>query len=683
LLTGAQLAFSEQDLFNGSYPLVVAALSRLEQTAPLTQRCLTNPCSHFVACCASSPIASALRSAPIANLTVLEPTQEAALIPVIRLAREACQSRQALTRCSSPLSSILGFARLVLNTQLSSSQREYLEGILSSAQAVKKQLGPLPAAAQAQRSNWLLTQRPGLPGPPLRILVADDNAVSQALAVLVLEEQGHEITLAGDGEAVLALLQEQSFDLILMDVLMPRLDGYLTTRAIREQERDSQRRMPVIAVTAHGREGDAEMCLAAGMDGFVAKPIQQEDLFEVMQRVLGWSDEQPAANDQRILNRQGLERRLGGREDQLHRVIRQFLEMLPRQLDEVYQSFSRGDQEALTSSLHRLKCSALAFEAPRILDPISRLELAARRPLGLAESGTVLANLRRELDQLTRELIELDRSLTQTESSARLPLPSNWPGLDRPLRVLLAEDNPVNQTLVLTLLEEQSCDIELAENGQQAVDACAAGPFDVILMDVQMPILDGLEAMALIRQREVPQGRYTPIVVMTASTRDGDGSEYLAAGASHFLCKPIQEDDLLAVLQNIVSHQVPIVAPHPESDIVDVEALGQRLQYKLERLARLSQVFNQVLPGHLSDLQEAVARGRGRDLEASAHRFKTTLKTIEARTTLGLAQQLEAMGRADRLEGSQQILETISLQSRQIQLKLEQLLAEAAILAQL
>lgn len=592
--------------------------------------------------------------------------QPEALKTVLSLALANQRLKLTRQRTTRPISAILGFARLALNTQLNRTQREYLEAIFRSAQEV------LPPAGKSSR--WSLTSDSGVPGLALRVLVADDNPVSQAMAVLALEGQGHEVVQAADGETVLQLVAEQSFDLVLLDVHMPGLDGYLTTRAIRQKERGTTRHLPIVAVTAHSREGDAEMCLAAGMDGFVAKPVHEEELFEVMQEVLGWSDERPQTSQPKILNREGLQRRLGGRADHLHRVISQFLNVLPQQLEEVYQYFARGDHDGLTASLHHLKCSALAFESPRILEPISRLEGAARRPLGLAESGAVLAELRRELEQLKLELIEVDRSLQEDDlPEAR---EGSWPGLDRPLRVLLAEDNPINQTLVLSILEEHSCEIEVAANGQEALQQWQASPFDVILMDIQMPVMDGLEALSLLRERE---SSHTPVVVMTASNREGDGQEYLLAGADHYLSKPIQEDELLAALAKVLAEKHETI--HTEQEVVDVEALGRRLHYKMERLARLTQLFQQVLPGHLAELRQAVEQGHSKELERAAHRYKTTLRSIEARRSL--AQRLEMMGRQGALEGSQLVLEQLCGESEQILQRLDQLLVEAAVLAQL
>ena len=120
----------------------------------------------------------------------------------------------------------------------------------------------------------------------LRILVAEDNPVNQLLVVRLLEAQGHQITVAGDGHAALKAIAEQSFDLVLMDVQMPGMDGLEATRLLREREKGSARNVPVIAMTAHVMQGDREKCLAAGMHGYVTKPIRPEELFNVIEQVM-------------------------------------------------------------------------------------------------------------------------------------------------------------------------------------------------------------------------------------------------------------------------------------------------------------------------------------------------------------------------------------------------------------
>ncbi len=121
----------------------------------------------------------------------------------------------------------------------------------------------------------------------LQILLAEDNAVNQTLAVRLLEKRGYAVTVVGDGRAAVAALEKQSFDLVLMDVQMPEMDGFQATAAIRAKEQPGGRRQPIIAMTAHALKGDQERCIAAGMDGYVSKPIRTVDLFAAIESAVG------------------------------------------------------------------------------------------------------------------------------------------------------------------------------------------------------------------------------------------------------------------------------------------------------------------------------------------------------------------------------------------------------------
>jgi CheY-like chemotaxis protein len=116
---------------------------------------------------------------------------------------------------------------------------------------------------------------------PLRVLVAEDNRVNQALARRLLEKQGHTVTIASDGREAIKAFETNAFDVILMDIQMPEVDGFEATQTIRERETNNQR-IPIIAVTASAMSGDRERCLAAGMDGFVSKPIDMGELSETI-----------------------------------------------------------------------------------------------------------------------------------------------------------------------------------------------------------------------------------------------------------------------------------------------------------------------------------------------------------------------------------------------------------------
>jgi two-component system, sensor histidine kinase and response regulator len=144
--------------------------------------------------------------------------------------------------------------------------------------AILKVIGPRPADVQ-----------PALPGAsesvqPLHVLLAEDNAINQRVGVLLLKSEGHSVVVASNGSEALNAFEREPFDLIFMDVQMPLMNGYEATRAIRERELQTGTHTPIVALTAHAMKGDREICLEAGMDDYLAKPIQSQALREVLTR---------------------------------------------------------------------------------------------------------------------------------------------------------------------------------------------------------------------------------------------------------------------------------------------------------------------------------------------------------------------------------------------------------------
>jgi CheY-like chemotaxis protein len=121
----------------------------------------------------------------------------------------------------------------------------------------------------------------------LHVLLAEDNAVNQRLAMRLLEKHGHRVTLTTNGREALAALEQENFDVVLMDVQMPEMDGFEATAAIRVREQRTGRHLPIIAITAHAMRGDQERCLAAGMDGYISKPIRVQELIALLERFSG------------------------------------------------------------------------------------------------------------------------------------------------------------------------------------------------------------------------------------------------------------------------------------------------------------------------------------------------------------------------------------------------------------
>ena len=148
--------------------------------------------------------------------------------------------------------------------------------------AASEEVAPVPATlSQAAPTKPALARH----GAPLRILVAEDNPVNQKLAQRLLEKRGHFVGLAANGREALEAVRAESFDLVLMDIQMPELDGLQAARAIREMEKTAGGYLPIIALTAHAMKGDRERCLAAQMDGYLAKPVKPAELYEAIERL--------------------------------------------------------------------------------------------------------------------------------------------------------------------------------------------------------------------------------------------------------------------------------------------------------------------------------------------------------------------------------------------------------------
>jgi len=155
-------------------------------------------------------------------------------------------------------------------------------------ETLSKVLGARREAPQPLRLITGETLREG--HVPLHVLLAEDNRVNQRLAARLLEKRGHVVVLAENGARALEVLEQQSFDIILMDVQMPVMDGMQATAAIREKERTrGAAHIPIIAMTAHAMEGDRERFLGSGMDGYVSKPVHSGELFQVIESLLGLS----------------------------------------------------------------------------------------------------------------------------------------------------------------------------------------------------------------------------------------------------------------------------------------------------------------------------------------------------------------------------------------------------------
>ena len=226
--------------------------------------------------------------------------------------------------------------------------------------------------------------------PPLRILLAEDSLVNQKLAVGLLERHGHTVTVTNHGREVLGAIESDQFDLILMDVQMPEMDGLEATEIIRGRERDTDDHVPIVAMTAHAMQGDRQRCLDAGMDEYIAKPIRAHQLFQTVANVLGLSSKplptpdlpsggaaQTTQADKLWDPNVALESVKGDR-DLLRIVMETYLEESPRLVADMHQALEKSDGPQLNMAAHSLKGSLRFFGAEKGFQLAYQLELMGR-----------------------------------------------------------------------------------------------------------------------------------------------------------------------------------------------------------------------------------------------------------------------------------------------------------------
>jgi CheY-like chemotaxis protein len=214
----------------------------------------------------------------------------------------------------------------------------------------------------------------------LRVLLAEDNAINRELVVRLLSKRGHTVVVAVNGKQAVSALETQSFDVVLMDVQMPEMDGFEATAAIRQKEKANGTHVPIIALTAHAMKGDRERCLAGGMDGYVSKPVQAEELIKAVEGLDGDSSATGKTSDltNEVVDREIALARVDGDEGLLADLAKMFCEESPKLLSAVQDAVTKKDTAALKRAAHSLKGSISTFAARDATEAALRLEDLAR-----------------------------------------------------------------------------------------------------------------------------------------------------------------------------------------------------------------------------------------------------------------------------------------------------------------
>src|SRR2546426_4167113 len=370
-----------------------------------------------------------------------------------------------------------------------------------------------------------------------RMLVVDDNQTNRRILREMLAAEGikvDEVSTAAEG---LEALRRVRYDLAILDVQMPDMDGFQLVTAVRADKKI--KRQNLLMLTSAGQRGDGERCRELGIRGYLTKPISRSDLLEALGTVLAGPPE---------------------------------------------------------------------------------------------EAGTP--------EVVTRHTIAESR---------------------RSLRVLLAEDNPVNQQVAVAMLVKRGHEVHVSSNGREAVDAVRQRDYDVVLMDIQMPEMDGFEATHAIRQ--LPKGKTLPIIGLTAHALSGEREHCLSHGMTDYLAKPFKAHELFALVEGTAEPKAPAaqllatLAPP-----VDLEGFRTTLREAgaEQALYSIIDTFVRQAPDRLAALATAVTSGTGDDIAKAAHVYRGAAATIGARALAELLEQVETTARAGEVEAARETFERVS-----------------------
>jgi len=370
-----------------------------------------------------------------------------------------------------------------------------------------------------------------------RMLIVDDNQTNRRILREMLAAEGINVDEASTAADGLEALRRVRYDLAILDVQMPDMDGFQLATAVRADKKIKGTNL--LMLTSAGQRGDGERCRELGIRGYLTKPISRSDLLEALRTVLAGSPE---------------------------------------------------------------------------------------------EAGTP--------EVVTRHTIAESRAT---------------------LRVLLAEDNPVNQQVAVAMLVKRGHAVHVSSNGREALEAVQERDYDVVLMDIQMPEMDGFEATHAIRA--LPKGKDLPIIALTAHALSGERERCLSHGMTDYLAKPFKAHELFALVEGTAEPKAAAAPPpEPLAPPVDLEGFRTTLREAGAEQALYSIVDTYVrqAPDRLAALAAAAATGAGPDMAKAAHVFRGSSATIGARGLAELLERVETSARAGDIQTEQDAFESVS-----------------------
>ncbi|MHB1037730.1 MAG: response regulator [Pirellulales bacterium] len=439
---------------------------------------------------------------------------------------------------------------------------------------------------------------------PLRILLVEDNPANQKLATYVLQDRGHLVEIAEDGQEAVSWTEQNHYDVILMDVQMPGMDGLEATAAIRRRE-GAGRRTPIIAMTAHAMKGDRDRCLAGGMDGYLSKPVNAQEMIALVESLAGDAvpvaasaptpspAETPPQAMAVVFDPEEALKRCFNSQEVLGDMAQCFCEDVDRLFPEMRAALERSDLVEIGRLGHRLKGTVVYLGAQAAGQAALAVERFERNPGTPAEVEEALRELKRQCETLRSALAaqglvanaappnaDLARTIRPAEmhdgpgeasgngsgrgsefvvrppgaprtvswaSSAHAP--DSAPGTSPARRILVVDDMVDLAEGLAMVLRLPGHDVRVAYNGPAALETARAFRPQIVLLDIGLPRMNGYEVAR--RLREQAGAEKIVLVALTGYGQEEDCRRSHEAGFDHHMVKPPDPEELLNLLARI------------------------------------------------------------------------------------------------------------------------------------